>query len=167
MDCVHPTHVRDPSDRAIVKPFLVCLTCGILGTTCDRCTRFYATPALGYVPEDWCRAWTAVLRAATTTIAASRPLTSSARLSAQRTSSPQAGSSALSVPHRRATRRSRSRGANARRAARALSASTSPASATASTKGAASPWSSGIAKASSRGPRSRTTCAPLHRSQRA
>lgn len=56
MDCVHSTHVRDPSDRAIVKPFLVCLTCGILGTTCDRCKRFCATPALGYVPEDWCRA---------------------------------------------------------------------------------------------------------------
>lgn len=56
MDCVHPTHVRDPSDRAIAHPFLVCLTCGILGTTCDRCARFCATTALGYIPEDWCRA---------------------------------------------------------------------------------------------------------------
>lgn len=56
MDCVHPTHVRDPSDRAIAKPFLVCLICGVLGTTCDRCERFYPTPALGYIPKDWCRA---------------------------------------------------------------------------------------------------------------
>ncbi len=56
MDCVHPTHVRDPSDRAIAHSFLVCLTCGVIGTTCDRCARFYATPALGYIPEDWCRA---------------------------------------------------------------------------------------------------------------
>jgi hypothetical protein len=56
MDCVHPTHVRDPTDRAIQKPFLVCLTCGILGTTCDRCERFYDLPALGYIPEAWCRA---------------------------------------------------------------------------------------------------------------
>jgi hypothetical protein len=55
MDCVHPTHVRDPSDRAIVKPFLVCLTCGIVGTTCDRCERFYDLPPLGYTPEAWCR----------------------------------------------------------------------------------------------------------------
>jgi len=56
MDCVHPTHVRDPSDRAIAHPFLVCLNCGILGVACDRCSRFSATPPLGYVPEDWCRA---------------------------------------------------------------------------------------------------------------
>lgn len=56
MECLHPTHTRDPSDRAIVKPFLVCLTCGILGISCDRCGRFCPAPPLGYVPDDWCRA---------------------------------------------------------------------------------------------------------------
>jgi len=54
--CPHTTHTRDPSDRALVKPFLVCLACGILGTTCDRCTQFFPTPPLGYLPDDWCRA---------------------------------------------------------------------------------------------------------------
>lgn len=56
MDCVHSTHVRDPSDRAIARPFLVCLSCGILGVAYDRCSRFSVTPPLGYVPDDWCRA---------------------------------------------------------------------------------------------------------------
>ena len=56
MDCFHETHTRDPADRAIAHPFLVCLTCGILGVACDRCSRFYATPPLGYVPDDWCDA---------------------------------------------------------------------------------------------------------------
>ncbi len=56
MDCSHDTHARDPSDRAVIRPFLVCLACGIVGVTCDRCTRFYPTPSLGYVPDAWCRA---------------------------------------------------------------------------------------------------------------
>jgi hypothetical protein len=56
LNCTHPMHTRDPSDRAIVNPFLVCLACGIFGVTCDRCARFYPTPPLGYLPEDWCRA---------------------------------------------------------------------------------------------------------------
>ena len=56
MDCFHETHTRDPADPAIAHPFLVCLTCGILGVTCDRCGRFSATPPLGYVPDNWCRA---------------------------------------------------------------------------------------------------------------
>jgi len=56
LTCPHTTHTRDPSDRGLVKPFLVCLACGILGVTCDRCARFYRTPPLGYLPDDWCRA---------------------------------------------------------------------------------------------------------------
>lgn len=56
MDCPHETHARDPSDRALVRPFLVCLACGILGVTCARCTRFHPTPPLGYMPDVWCRA---------------------------------------------------------------------------------------------------------------
>jgi len=56
MDCPHETHARDPSDRAVLHPFLVCLACGILGVTCDRCAEFHPTPALGYIPEAWCRA---------------------------------------------------------------------------------------------------------------
>jgi hypothetical protein len=56
MDCFHETHTRDPADRAIVRPCLVCLTCGILGDTCDRCARFYPSPPFGYFPDDWCRA---------------------------------------------------------------------------------------------------------------
>lgn len=56
MDCSHDTHARDPSDRAVLRPFLVCLTCGIVGVTCERCSRFSPTPPLGYVPDAWCRA---------------------------------------------------------------------------------------------------------------
>jgi hypothetical protein len=56
MDCPHETHARDPADRAEFHPFLVCLACGIVGITCDRCLRFYPTPSLGYVPNAWCRA---------------------------------------------------------------------------------------------------------------
>lgn len=56
MDCFHETHTRDPADRAIAHPFLVCRTCGIFGVACDRCARFYATPPIGYVQEVWCRA---------------------------------------------------------------------------------------------------------------
>jgi|GEM_PF-3395452 len=56
MDCPHETHVRDPTDRAVLHPFLVCLGCGIFGVTCDRCARFSPTPPLGYIPERWCRA---------------------------------------------------------------------------------------------------------------
>jgi len=56
VDCFHVTHTRDPADRAITHPFLVCLTCGILGVACDRCARFSATPPLGYIPDAWCRA---------------------------------------------------------------------------------------------------------------
>jgi hypothetical protein len=56
MDCPHAAHARDPSDRAVRRPFLVCLACGMLGVPCDRCTRFYPTPPLGYVPDIWCRA---------------------------------------------------------------------------------------------------------------
>lgn len=54
MDCFHETHTRDPADRA--HTFRVCLTCGILGVVCDRCSRFSATPPLGYVPDAWCHA---------------------------------------------------------------------------------------------------------------
>ena len=56
MDCFHETHTRDPADRALVRPFLVCLSCGILGVTCDRCERFSPSPPLGYLPDDWCHA---------------------------------------------------------------------------------------------------------------
>jgi hypothetical protein len=56
MDCPHELHTRDPADPAVRRPFLVCLTCGILGVTCDRCARFSPTPPIGYIPERWCRA---------------------------------------------------------------------------------------------------------------
>lgn len=56
MDCFHETHTRDPADRAIAHPFLVCLSCGVLGVACDRCSRLYVPPPLGYAPDNWCRA---------------------------------------------------------------------------------------------------------------
>lgn len=56
MDCPHATHARDPADRAVLDPSLVCLACGILGITCDRCLRFHAISPLGYLPDPWCDA---------------------------------------------------------------------------------------------------------------
>jgi hypothetical protein len=53
--CTHDHHVRDPSDDSLRKPSLVCLACGVIGTTCDVCDRFYAVGPLSYIPEEWCR----------------------------------------------------------------------------------------------------------------
>jgi hypothetical protein len=55
VECSHDHHVRDPSDNSLRKPSLVCLACGIIGTTCDVCDRFYAVGPFSYIPEEWCR----------------------------------------------------------------------------------------------------------------
>jgi len=147
MDCVQPTHVRDPSDRAIAHPFLVCLTCGIVGVACDRCSRFSATPPLGYLPDDWCRACDCCSTCCTDV---DRGLTPDDIVQAIKRAVHLVAESWIVQcirARRHARTRSRSRDASVRAAAQVASASTSPAFATASTRDAASPSNSGIAKA--------------------
>lgn len=54
MNCTHAVRARDPTDRAIANHDHVCLTCGIIGRLCDRCTTLTPHGPTRDMPESWC-----------------------------------------------------------------------------------------------------------------
>jgi hypothetical protein len=54
MTCAHVVCARDPTDHAVAHHDHVCLTCGIIGRVCDRCTKLIPHGPMWDMPESWC-----------------------------------------------------------------------------------------------------------------
>src|SRR2546430_879662 len=55
MTCLHTNRIRAPDAPASYDE-CVCLDCGIVGMTCDRCEQLHPLAPISCYPEVWCHA---------------------------------------------------------------------------------------------------------------